>query len=109
MPEETSLFKPCLVLRQYDKTGSQNSADATFTKKFMTEDGFVPPEDLTAAEQGDAQKAAQLDRRIRALTPEPGAWTLRDGKRLKLLEAKILNGALRLTVTQREGEKAKSV
>ena len=80
-----------------------------FTKKFKTEHGFVEPNDLAAAERGDANKAAYLDRKIRALNPEPGVWTMRDGKRLKLLEAKIANGALKLTVTQREGEKAKSL
>lgn len=87
----------------------QNDAGATLTKKFRTEDGFVEPDDLYAAEQGDAGKSADLDRKIRALNPEPGVWTMRDGKRLKLLEANMLNGALRLTVTQCEGEKAKRI
>ena len=85
----------------------QNDGDATFTKKFKTEDGFVEPAYLAAAESGDAQKAAYLDRKIRALNPEPGAWTTQDGKRLKLLEAKLEHGSLRLTIAQREGEKAK--
>jgi methionyl-tRNA formyltransferase len=87
----------------------QNETDATFTKKFKTEDGFVEPDDLAAAENGNLEQATYLDRKIRALNPEPGAWTMRDGKRLKLLEAKILNNTLRLTVTQREGEKPKRV
>jgi methionyl-tRNA formyltransferase len=85
----------------------QNEADATFTKKFTAESGFVEPNDLAAAEHDDARKAADLDRKIRALNPEPGVWTMQDGKRLKLLEAKIESGSLRLTVTQCEGEKAK--
>jgi len=87
----------------------QDEAGSSFTKKFKTEHGFVEPDDLTAAEQGDAHKAAYLDRKIRALNPEPGVWTMQDGKRLKLLEAKIVAGALKFTVTQREGEKAKSL
>lgn len=87
----------------------QTEADATFTKKFKTEDGFVESDDLRAAENGDPEKAAYLDRKIRALNPEPGVWITRDGKRLKLLEAKITGGALRLTVIQREGEKPKRV
>lgn len=87
----------------------QNDADATYTKKFETEDGFIEPNDLSAAEQGDAQKAASLDRKIRALNPDPGVWTMRGGKRLKLLEAKIQNGALRLVTTQFEGEKPKRI
>ena len=53
----------------------QNEADATFTKKFKTEDGFVESDDLRAAENGDPEKAAYLDRKIRALNPEPGVWT----------------------------------
>jgi methionyl-tRNA formyltransferase len=88
---------------------SQSETDATFTKKFKTEDGLVESDDLRAAENGDARKAACLDRKIRALNPEPSAWTMRDGKRLKLLQAKISNGALRLMVVQREGEKAKRI
>lgn len=89
------------------KEVSQDETAATFTKKFETQDGFVAPEDLEGAENGDSEKTAIVSRKIRALNPEPGAWTMRNGKRLKLLEAKIENGALRLTVTQREGEKAK--
>jgi methionyl-tRNA formyltransferase len=85
----------------------QDEAAATFTKKFKTEDGSIAPEDLKSAENGDAEKAAVISRMIRALNPEPGVWTMRDGKRLKLLEAKLENGALRLAITQREGEKAK--
>lgn len=85
----------------------QNEAEATLTKKFKTEDGFVDPNDLAAAEQGDTARSAHLDRKIRALNPEPGVWTTQNGKRLKLLEARIENDKLRLITTQREGEKAK--
>ena len=91
------------------KSVPQSETDATFTKKFTTEDGFISPDDLAAAEQGDTEKTSYLDRKIRALNPAPGVWTMRDGKRLKLLQAKISNGALRLTVIQREGEKAKKI
>jgi len=87
----------------------QGDVGATFTKKFTTEDGFVTPKDLRAAQQGDTEKAMTLDRKIRALNPEPGVWTEENGKRLKLLEAKLVNGSLRLTVTQREGERAKQI
>jgi len=88
---------------------SQDDTEATFTKKFRTEDGFVEPGDLAAAENGDSEKAVSIDRKIRALNPEPGAWTIKDGGRLKLLKANILSGALRLTITQREGEKARRI
>jgi len=86
----------------------QDNTVATLTKKFTTEDGFVEPADFAAAQAGNTEKATYLDRKIRALNPEPGVWTMRDGKRVKLLEAKIENGALRLIKTQREGEKPKS-
>ncbi len=85
----------------------QNESDATFTKKFTTENGFVPEHDLAAAESGDAALAERIDRMIRALDPEPGAWTTREGKRIKLLAARNENGTLRLTRIQREGEKPK--
>lgn len=85
----------------------QNDATATFTKKFATADGFISAEDLAAAESGDTAQMERISRMIRALNPEPGVWTLRDGKRMKLLAARIQDGALRLTLVQREGETAK--
>lgn len=90
------------------KPQAQDETLATFTKKFTTEDGHIAPEDLAAAEKGNAQKTAAIDRKIRALNPDPGAWTMRDGKRFKLLEAKIQNGSLQLIKTQKEGEKPKT-
>lgn len=86
------------------KPQPQDESLATFTKKFKTEDGFIPFEDLDAAERGDAEKSAAIDRKIRALNPDPGAWTMRDNKRIKLLEAEIQNGLLRLIKAQKEGE-----
>jgi methionyl-tRNA formyltransferase len=66
--------------------------------------------------------ATSLDLRIRAFTPWPGAWCLRDGERLKILKAKAVagkgepghllddhltvacgEGALRLLIVQRAG------
>ena len=97
----------------------QDESQATFTKKFKTKDGFVAPEALTTATDpsgggGSAaapENAAALDRKIRALNPDPGVWTTAsNGKRLKLLEAEISrDGALRLMRTQKEGEKPKTV
>lgn len=59
----------------------QDHTKATFTKKFITEDGFV---DLS---KDDPEIIA---RKIRALNPEPGVYTIQNGKRLKLLEVKML-------------------
>lgn len=88
---------------------AQDEARATYTKKFATQDGFVEPETLAAAERGDRETAEAILRKIHALSPEPGAWTMQAGKRVKLLEASIANGALKLSKTQKEGERAKSL
>jgi methionyl-tRNA formyltransferase len=82
----------------------QDEAKATFTKKFKTEDGFVEDADLRAAESGDEEQTARIDRMIRALNPEPGVWTLRNGRRLKLLQAEPREGKLKLTRIQWEGK-----
>ena len=84
----------------------QNEAEATFTKKFTTQDAYIAPEDLAAAARGaDPKLAVRLDRVIRALNPEPGAWTMERGKRVKLLHAKLLGGRLTVTELQYEGKK----
>ncbi|MGC9968939.1 MAG: methionyl-tRNA formyltransferase [Minisyncoccia bacterium] len=85
------------------KPQPQDEDRATFTKKFTAEDGFVAADDLTAAEQGATPKAEFILRKINALTPEPGVWTTKDGKRIKLLEAELRDGALRLKRIQKEG------
>jgi len=84
----------------------QDETKATYTKKFNNENAYVSPEDLKNAETNDNEKALEIWRKIRALNPEPGTWTMKDGKRLKLLEAKIENGLLKLTKIQKEGGKA---
>ena len=87
---------------------AQNEADATYTRKFTTQDGFVDETDLIAAERGDKEKAQRIIRTVNAFTPEPGAWTIRDGKRLKLLRTTMKDGCLVLGATQREGERPKA-
>ena len=83
----------------------QDESLATYTKKFMAEDGRVDGADLALVEQGDAVLAEAIVRKMNALTPEPGVWTMRDGKRVKLLKGAVENGRLKLLLTQREGEK----
>ncbi len=84
---------------------AQDHARATITKKYKTDDAFIAPEDLSLAESGDAKLAEFIDRKIRALNPEPGVWTNKNGKRTKLLEAKRKEGALHITRLQVEGKK----
>jgi len=79
----------------------QNENDATFTKKFVTEDAFV-----------DLQKEnpVEIERKVRAFNPEPGAWTIKEGKRMKILEAQIdSEGNLILKKIQLEGKKTVSI
>lgn len=79
----------------------QNHAEATFTKKFITEDGFV---NLVKDE------AVLIDRKIRALNPDPGVYTLINKKgeklRLKLLASRLSpDGKLEILSAQLEGKK----
>jgi methionyl-tRNA formyltransferase len=88
---------------------AQDESRATFTKKFITDNGFIEQSELDAAIAGNSDKAELILRTINALNPEPGCWTLQDGKRIKLLEAKMDGGALKLLTIQEEGQRQKSV
>jgi len=88
----------------------QNESGATYTKKFSTEDAFVDEKELEDALGGSNPEAASvIYRKILALTPEPGVWTLRQAQgkqqRVKLLEAELHDGKLVLKVIQNEGQK----
>jgi methionyl-tRNA formyltransferase len=118
LEEELALLSAHLLIAQvispfYEGTIAaipQDDAQATFTKKFKTEDGFVDEKELMAAEAGNRALAETILNKINAFTPEPGAWTIRNGKRIKLLAGKIADsGALKLSKIQIEGEKPKSV
>jgi methionyl-tRNA formyltransferase len=78
----------------------QNEAEATYTKKFMTQDAFVNLK---------KDDPAMIERKIRALNPEPGVWTLQDSKRIKILEAEIIDGRIKLRKIQEAGKKPKEV
>lgn len=96
----------------------QDHSQATFTKKFTTEDGFIVEHDLLRALRGEGTFAAVIDRKIRTLNPEPSVWTIvsdelgimnnelrsATGKRVKLLEAEIQDGKLVLRKIQIEGK-----
>jgi methionyl-tRNA formyltransferase len=88
------------------KPQPQDESKATYTKILTRQDGQI-----------DWQKSAQeIERQIRALTPWPGTWTIFNGKRLKILKAKVVNkkdemaiqtgkGYLLLEMVQPEGKK----
>lgn len=78
---------------------------ATFTRKFESDNAFVSEEVLKSALSGANLFEAELaDRMIRALNPEPGVWTVKNGKRVKLLEAKLKDGRLTIQTIQIEGK-----
>lgn len=84
---------------------AQNEDEATFTKKFTTEDGEVNIEDLKKAINGtDRQSADLIDKKIKALNPEPGVFTFIDNKRVKLLSSDIRNSKLELKEIQFDGK-----
>ncbi len=75
----------------------QDENRTTYTKKFKTEDGHV---DL------EKDEPTIIERKIRALNPEPGVWTIQNGKRMKILEAELTpENKLKLKKIQFEGKK----
>ncbi|MFA6354345.1 MAG: methionyl-tRNA formyltransferase [Candidatus Paceibacterota bacterium] len=84
----------------------QNEDNATITKKFISADGFIKEKELEEAESGNnPEKAKIIGQKIRALNPEPGTWTNKNGKRMKILETKISSEKLVLKKIQFEGKK----
>ena len=83
----------------------QDKSQVTFTKKFKTEDAFIKPSDLEKAQNQGGKIAIEIDRKIRAFNPEPGAWTIIEKKRVKFLEAKMQETKLKLVKIQVEGKK----
>lgn len=73
------------VLPQYlSKTltaSPQNDALASYTKKFAAEDGYA---DL------EKDPPSLIKNKIRALNPEPGVYTIRSGKRYKILDGRTI-------------------
>ncbi|OGY58899.1 MAG: hypothetical protein A3E61_01080 [Candidatus Colwellbacteria bacterium RIFCSPHIGHO2_12_FULL_43_12] len=84
----------------------QNELEVTFTKKFTTEDGYVSVDNLKKALEGSNPELASLiDRKIKALNPEPGVYTMIENKRTKLLSSAMDKTRLVLKDIQFEGKK----
>ncbi len=84
---------------------AQDESAATYTKKIKSEDGYVKYEDLTIAQSGkDKKLAAAIWRKIRALNPEPGVYTLVNNIRTKLLSADLDGERLVLKKIQKAGK-----
>lgn len=60
---------------------TQDENLATLTKKFKAEDGLV---DLGKEDE------ATIEKKIRALNPEPGVYVIKDEKRVKILDAQTI-------------------
>jgi len=82
----------------------QNHKEATLTKKFVSEDAYINPQELHNAQKNGGEIAHDIYNKMRGLNPEPGVWTTENGKRLKLLAAKLVDEKLVLTLIQKEGK-----
>lgn len=58
------------------------AGEPTFAPKLTRDDAFIDP----------SHGADQVAGRINAMIPEPGAWTLKDGDRIKLGPARVFHG-----------------
>lgn len=71
-----------------------DNSESSFTKKFKKEDGLI-----------DWSKTPQeIDRKIRALFPWPGAYTTLNNKIIKIHQAHLEENKLKLDVVQPEGK-----
>ena len=86
----------------------QDDNQATYTKKFKLEDGYVDLGDIKKAQENEAKLAFEIYYKILALNPEPGVWTIKNNKRVKLLEAEIIDNKLIIKKIKIEGEKEKN-
>lgn len=83
------------------------------TRKFTKDDGFVPIEALRAAMEGKSfegikvglldefglpHSPIQIDHMVRALTPWPGVWTMREGKRVRIID--VIKNQTKLVIKQ---------
>jgi len=85
---------------------AQDESQATYTKKFTTQDAYIEPKDLEKALNEGGKIALETYRKVLALNPEPGVWTMRDGKRMKILEVILTqDNKLKLKKIQVEGKK----
>src|SRR3989344_2945448 len=78
----------------------QDSAQATYTKRFTKDDGRV---DL----QSDSSQA--IYNKFRAFDDWPGVWFLHKGKRVKIIDCALIGGVLELLKLQPEGGKPMSL
>lgn len=82
---------------------AQDHTQATYTRKYSSEDAFIPY---------PFTNAQDIDRRVRALSEEPGTYTIiptnRGEKRVKILSGKIIDGKYVPSLVQPSGKKPMS-
>lgn len=88
---------------------TQDESLATYTQKFKADDAFIDSALLNKAQYEGGDFAVKVDRMVRGLNPEPGVWTIQNGKRTKILEAAIEGGKLKIKKIQIAGEKPRNV
>ncbi|MDO8435818.1 MAG: methionyl-tRNA formyltransferase, partial [bacterium] len=80
------------------KPEPQDDSKAVYSKIIKKEDGKIDWE----------KPAEEIERKIRALNPWPGTYTIQQGKILKILKVEISNGKLIIKEIQPEGKKPMS-
>jgi len=75
----------CDVLTQLETLSAEAQPEAGVT--------YASKIDKAEAHIDWTQDATQVDRQIRGLSPFPGAWTMLDGARVKLLESRLAEGS----------------
>lgn len=92
------------------KPQKQDHSQATFTKKILTQDAFIENFDLKEALDKGGDVAIEIYNKIRALNPEPGTWTIQDGKRMKILNAMLgPENKLKLKTIQFESKRPQNI
>jgi len=76
-----------------------------YARRLTRQDGYEPWDTL---QRTTGENALRIERKIRALAPWPGVWTVvsfaSGPKRLKILDASLSNDALRINTVQMEGK-----
>ncbi len=78
-------------------------ADEPRATRLSRELGYEPWETVTAA-MTDTAEAGRIERKWRAFHPWPGLWTTLHGKRVKLLDVRLVHGRLVPVTVQMEGK-----
>jgi len=76
------------------KLQEQKHSQATFTEKIAKEDGLINAGDLPEI----------IERKVRAFTPWPGAYSFADDKRIIITETELKNGKLAIKRIKPEGK-----